>query len=86
MRDRDRDRGVEVQPQLFGEVRASTGSPRFGACCRPRRADRRQVGLIDAVQHAPRGRHRRYRPEQVLAITEHRDAADRVRAIGDRDR
>ena len=49
-------------------------------------ANRGQVVGIDAVQHPPRGRHRGHRPEQVLPVTQHADPADRVRAIGDRDR
>ena len=85
---RDGDRRVEVQPQLriWGtQIRAGTRGPRPFACRRPCRPDRGQMVGIDPVQHPPRGRHRRHRTEQVLAVIEHADPADRVRAIGDRD-
>ena len=83
------DGGVEVQPQLpaqRAEVGAGTGGPRPGPGRRPRGTDPGQVSLVDPVQHPPRGRHRRHRPEQVLPITQHRDPADRIGAVGDRDR
>ena len=45
-----------------------------------------EVVGVDPVQHPPRGRHRGHRPEQLLPVTQHTDAADRVSTIGDRDR
>jgi len=44
------------------------------------------VVSVDTVQDPPRGGHRGHRPVQILTITEHRDPADRVRAISDGDR
>ena len=79
--------GVEVQTQLSGQVRAGTGGPRRLAGRRPRRPDRRRDARrrpgpapatssgIDATG-----------PSRSSRSTEHADPADRVRAVGDRDR
>jgi len=41
---------------------------------------------VDPVEHPPRRRDRGDHPEQLLPVAEHRDPADRVRAVGDRHR
>jgi hypothetical protein len=70
--------GVEVQPQLTGQVRSGAGRPRPRPARASARAARTQsdgVG-VTPVQHPPGGRHRRHRPEQALPIYLHR--LDRV--------
>jgi len=79
---RDRDRRVEVQPELFTQVGAGTCSPRRRTGLRPRGPHRRELFGPNPVQDPPRGRHRGHRTEQLLPIGQHTDAADRVRAIG----
>ena len=89
LRVRDRDRGVEVDPQLCIEIvqiRARPSRPRLLAGLGARHPDRVQVRLVDPVQHPPRRGHRGHRPEQLLAVAQHRDPRHRVRAVGDRHR
>jgi len=45
-----------------------------------------QMCLVEPVQHPPRRRHRRHRPEQVLPVAEHAYPTDRVGSVSDRDR
>ena len=86
---RDGDRGVEVQTQPPTR-RVEVGSRPGGPCPFPRHRggcpDRGEVIGIDLVQHPPRGGHRCHRAVKVLAIPEHADPRDRVRAVSDRDR
>ena len=84
---RDRDRGVEVQHTA--RVSRSGPAPAAHAAARATARAARTAArwpAIDPVQHPPRRRHRRHRSVQVLAIAKHADPADRVRAVGDRDR
>lgn len=83
---RDCDGGIEVQTQFGAQVRASTRGPRLGSCRRATCPNRGEVDRVDTIQHPPRGRHRGHRPMQILTLSQHRDPADRVRTISDRDR
>ncbi len=82
----DADRGVKVDPQLTAALRGCPASPGPFPCRRPGCPHPLQVRLVDAVQQPPRRGHRRHRPEQRLAVTQHPDPAHRVRPVSNRHR
>ncbi len=82
----DGDGGIEVQAQFIAEVRSSAGGPRPLPRLSNRGPQRGEVVGVGLVQDPPRGGHRGDPTVEVLTIPEHTDPANRVRAIGDRDR
>ena len=74
--------GREFRAQVRTTTRRPRRRPRLrSGCLHPA-----QMRGVDAVQDPPGGRHRGEGAEQVLPITQRADAADRVRAVRDRDR
>lgn len=81
----DHDRGIDVQAELFIEVRSCPCSPCVCAGQRPSLSKEWQTGIAHPVEDTPRGRGGGDGTEQLRVVPQDRQVTDRVGAVGDGD-